>query len=446
MFLKFKKNLKCRIKNISGDHKKLKSRYERYPGEYSIDYIKSYGHLPHYLVVTESAGDRALSNNFPDNFNNAMKIPGFDNHYQLGDTIYVDVSDNHFQQLNSAISIYWLSYLSLVCKQNKINFCGIVVCLSAQTLLEKNPAYLNQLSDQFRDCIFNVEKNIGVYLPVFMSVSKCESIYGFTDFVSEYSRINTYQISGCINKGRMIDDFITSVFNRLYQQLCIARLDIIIAELADNKKTNWIEFPEMFYALQEKLHLFSNYLFCVEENKYSHNPCESLATLHGLSFSCSIVESGKVNDNLMDVNGLVSLQDNMRERNVPPGLIAKNHYPFCSKTDRNVLRGFSLVVLFLLFIFSATMVFSFSKNQALFDQIYDYDHKMINRINIGNFPVEQLESLGKIIIPIKKAVKQNSIFSLDFSHGRKLVGELEQIFKQKCTSVTHVDNQDKGCL
>lgn len=189
----------------------------------------------------------------------------------------------------------WYGFLGLLKKhrpRRPIN--GIIVALSVADLLQQGPAARQAQAGAIRARIKELHERLGSSLPVYVTVTKCDLLAGFTEFFDTLGREERAQVWGMTFPLAPADGGLAGIlaqfparFLELEQRLQ-ARLPGRLQEERDlQRRALLYRFPQQFGALEDVLHGFLTAVF--EPTRY-----EQGAQLRGVYFTSGTQEGNPI--------------------------------------------------------------------------------------------------------------------------------------------------------
>ncbi|MEK9148522.1 MAG: type VI secretion protein IcmF/TssM N-terminal domain-containing protein, partial [Candidatus Desantisbacteria bacterium] len=172
-----------------------------------------------------------------------------------------------FQEKNAPDHEEWKSFLNLL--KNHRASCpinGVIVVIPATSLLEDSPEEQEQKAKNIRQKLIHIQEVLEVRFPVFILVTKCDRILGFTEFFSRLGAAQQRQLFGWSNQASFEqpynpEDGFTEVFKKLCHEIHRWRLKFIGEGINLNLIDKLFVFPEEFQALQKPFQEYLNTIF-----------------------------------------------------------------------------------------------------------------------------------------------------------------------------------------
>jgi type VI secretion system protein ImpL len=159
---------------------------------------------------------------------------------------------------------------------------GLLIAVAADTLASQRPEELRRDTAELRKRIDETIRELGVYFPIYVLITRCDLIEGFTEFFDCLPEQTWKQVFGYINEMQpktgtqqpqpvSPQDFAT-IFAGFVERLQQLRLSIYNEEKipSETRRQKIFCFPEEFRALQQPLSTFVETLFA--ENPYQYTP------------------------------------------------------------------------------------------------------------------------------------------------------------------------------
>lgn len=205
----------------------------------------------------------------------------------------------------------WQKFLSLLVKYRKREALnGLVVTVAADKLLRSGPQSIADDGQQIRQRMDELMRVLGMKVPVYVLVTKCDLIQGMTSFCERLPENSLQQVMGFMNRDMSGDvtTFLEQLGRSIQQKLRDLRLLLFSSERAGSVNSNsgaeLLLFPNEFGVMEGNLRQFV-------ESAFSENPYQETPMLRGIYFS-SGKQEGNPYSSFLGALGLVKTQD------VPP--------------------------------------------------------------------------------------------------------------------------------
>ena len=183
----------------------------------------------------------------------------------------------------------WQKLLSLLVKyRRKEPLNGVIVTLATDRLQEAAEEQLEKEGSAIRRRIDELMRALGVRVPVYLLVTKCDLIHGMELFSRQLRASALDQPLGVINPDFLQGDqegFPERAFDTVYQRLRNLRLQMMHKPQESSAAAELLLFPEEFKTLKSALLTFASHAF-------GANPYQETPVLRGVFFS-SARQEGK---------------------------------------------------------------------------------------------------------------------------------------------------------
>ena len=167
----------------------------------------------------------------------------------------------------------WYHFLHLLRRCRPLQpINGLLLTIGADTLAVQSEAALRQEAVQFRQRLDEAQRAFGTDFPVYVLVTRCDLIAGFTEFFGSWPA-HTAQVFGYVHADRPpATPGCATVFAALLERLQHLRLALLNQESlpAAAVRQRIGCFPKEFAALEHPLCAFIDTLF--RPNPYQHTP------------------------------------------------------------------------------------------------------------------------------------------------------------------------------
>lgn len=168
---------------------------------------------------------------------------------------------------------------------------NIILCVSAQTLLSRDSsAVLEELGEQLFQQLWSTQKQTGFVLPVYLFITQCDQVEGFSAFWNAQGSETNEQMIGWSNPYRLDTafslDWVSEAFEQLLQSLQSAQLRVAAGgqEIADIDR--FMLFLHQFSQLQAPL-------TTVMKSAFARSSLQEALPLRGIYF-CGQMEQNTV--------------------------------------------------------------------------------------------------------------------------------------------------------
>ncbi|RLB23828.1 MAG: type VI secretion system protein ImpL [Deltaproteobacteria bacterium] len=201
----------------------------------------------------------------------------------------------------------WKKFLNLLRKYRKKEpLNGLIVTISADKLLQADPATLEEDGKSIRRRVDELMLALGTKFPVYILVTKCDLIQGMTQFCEHLPESALSQAMGLVNRDFSKDaiSFLGQAMDTIAENLRDMRL-LLLEKSERPIDPGLLLFPEEFENVQGGLKAFVQGAF--QENPYQETPL-----LRGLYFS-SGKQEGTPYSHFLNALGLIE------EKQILPG-------------------------------------------------------------------------------------------------------------------------------
>lgn len=183
-------------------------------------------------------------------------------------------------------SVQWYRFMQLLREHRELQpINGLILTIGVDTLLSKGPDDFRHDAAELRKRIDEAIRELGVAFPVYILVTRCDLIEGFTEFFDCFPEATRHQVLGYVNDslsrtGTAADVHLEPIFASVVDRLRQLRLAILNGETlpAAALRQKVFCFPEEFRALQPPLSTYIEALF-------TGSPYQHQAFFRGLFFS-----------------------------------------------------------------------------------------------------------------------------------------------------------------
>ena len=183
-------------------------------------------------------------------------------------------------------SAQWYRFMQLLREHRELQpINGLILTIGVDTLLSKGADDFRHDAAELRKRIDEAIRELGVAFPIYILVTRCDLIEGFTEFFDCLPEATRCQALGYVNDspsptGTAADVRLETVFASILDRLHQLRLAILNGETipAASLRQDIFCFPEEFCALQQPLSTYLDALF-------TGSPYQHQAFFRGLFFS-----------------------------------------------------------------------------------------------------------------------------------------------------------------
>ncbi len=299
--------------------KELQARWKEAVDTLKRSRLRKYGHplyvLPWYLIIGESGSGKTTaikSANLSSPLADTRTVSGISGTrnfewWFFEQAIILDTAGRYAIPVDEGRDKEeWQKFLSLLAKYRKKEpLNGLIVTISADKLLEGKKEALEEEARELRRRIEELMRALGVKVPTYLLVTKCDLIQGMTEFCNELPENLLKQAMGMLNEEGTtnVEAFVRRTVAAVGERL--RDLQLLILQKTREVKPELLLFPQEFRCLEEGLVTFARTLF--EENPYQETPY-----LRGIYFSSGRQE-GTPYSHFLKAMGL------LEERQILPG-------------------------------------------------------------------------------------------------------------------------------
>jgi type VI secretion system protein ImpL len=182
----------------------------------------------------------------------------------------------------------WYRFLQLLRHYRELQpINGMLIAVGADTLATKGPEELRVDAGELRKRVDETIRELGVEFPVYVLVTRCDLIEGFSEFFARLPEPALERVLGFVNEPAKPgqNTGFEPMYGALLERLLQLRLSLLREKIVDPTQGQKIFcFPEELRALQKPLAVFVDTLFA--ENPFQHTP-----NFRGL-FLCSAQQQG----------------------------------------------------------------------------------------------------------------------------------------------------------
>lgn len=246
--------------------------------------------LPWYMVIGESGSGKSTSLNsarLASPINDISRVQGISGTKQcewwfFEQAVVIDTAGRYAMPVNEGQDKNeWQKFLSLLVKYRRREpLNGLIVTVAADRLLDADQEQLEKDGGTIRQRIDELMRALGVRVPVYVLVTKCDLIQGVNRFCEHLPAKSLDQPMGIINQelSTDVDAFVESSLQTIDERLRNLRLQLLHLPEAKGADPALLLFPEEFDKLKQGLARFMTGAF--RENPYQETP-----VLRGMFFS-----------------------------------------------------------------------------------------------------------------------------------------------------------------
>jgi type VI secretion system protein ImpL len=176
------------------------------------------------------------------------------------EAVLLDTAGRYFSQDSSAGSdaAEWQAFLDLLRKYRKrrpVN--GVLVALSATDLLAPSLEARERHAEMVRRRIDELQRRLGIQVPVYFLVTKCDLIAGFVEFFDDLDHEGRLQVWGMTRPepvaGGRLTEWLEGEYARLLERLDARLLERLVEEREPQRRVRLFGFPRQMAGLRESL-------------------------------------------------------------------------------------------------------------------------------------------------------------------------------------------------
>jgi type VI secretion system protein ImpL len=237
--------------------------------------------LPWYMIIGPSAAGKttAIQNSgleFPFGKEGFRGVGGTRNCDWFFSTkgIFLDTAGRYISEDEDRPE--WLAFLDVLKKnRSKKPINGVIVALNIDEIINADKDRLQKHSENIRQRIDELIKNLGINFPVYFIFTKSDLIQGFIEFFGDLSEIERHQIWGASFSNQQINgEEAKELFGKEYTKLADKLFEIrnirLSGPLKREQRRKVFLFPFQFTSLQNKLTFLIGEVF--QNNPYQDNP------------------------------------------------------------------------------------------------------------------------------------------------------------------------------
>ncbi len=174
-----------------------------------------------------------------------------------------------FQDQGTADKGEWKGFLELLHKKRPhcpIN--GVLVVVPVDALLNDDDEAQQAKATNIHDKLAEIQRTLGVQYPVFVILTKCDLVLGFSEMFREFGNVQAAQMVGWSNQSPFDQVFdherFTEEFDVIYRRLCDRRLKVMRNVNSLEERGLVYAFPEEFRSLCAPLHRYLKVMFAAD--------------------------------------------------------------------------------------------------------------------------------------------------------------------------------------
>lgn len=179
--------------------------------------------------------------------------------------VIIDTAGRYLSQADPDVDAAgWSSLLGLLRSRRPRSLNGVLINVPAQLLLRGNELELESLARQTRLRLQEIHQRLGADVPVYLVISKADSITGFNEFFDTLSREESDQVLGVsFRKNQDATDIkvVRGEFETLMQRLNSQVVMRMHQERDNQRRGRILDFPLKLGQIEEHLGLFIELAF-----------------------------------------------------------------------------------------------------------------------------------------------------------------------------------------
>ncbi len=225
----------------------------------------------------------------------------------------------------------WLAFLKLLRKyrpEAPIN--GLIVAVSGDALMTRDRDELVEDARNIREKIDQLVRELGIQFPIYLLITKCDLVEGFTEFFGRLPKKRLDEIVGWTNPSWEMQDpprLVRTALAELRERLLAMRVNFLWEEERAERQRNIYLFPEEMRVFQQSLEEMCDVLF--RENQYNESPF-----LRGI-YLTSGLQSGTAVSRMLERLGLRAQATELREEK--RSYFLKEFFQSHLPSDRNLV-------------------------------------------------------------------------------------------------------------
>jgi hypothetical protein len=199
-----------------------------------------------------------------------------------------------FPEEGSSDRAEWQALLELLSRKRRncpIN--GVIVVVPADALLKDPPEQRKEKAKNIHVRLGELQRKLGVQFPVFLVITKCDFVLGFSETFREFGAVQAAQLVGWSNDGPFDQPYDHDRFERdfdaVYRRLSLRRLELLRRAAPIEERGLIYSFPEGFRALGPALQQYLSVVFAPD---IYHDPL----FFRGFYFTSGLQEGKAITD------------------------------------------------------------------------------------------------------------------------------------------------------
>ncbi len=352
-----------------------------------------------------------------------------------------------FQEENATDAAEWIHFLNLLAKHRP--YCpinGVLLVIPATSLLGDDVATRQMKARNISGKLLNIQRTMAIQFPVFVVITKADTIYGFTQFFNKLNVDQQREMFGwstaTLESGFNLNSFDQSFGQMMERVDQIRNRNLSRTHYSDDANKTYI-FPEEFGALYQPLREYMSIIF--EDSVYrapmffrGYYFTSGMQEGQPIANACkALLQKGTVIPNLEQVfskSRAFFIRDFYTEKVFPEmGLVQRAfHHVRADKIKRRVIYGLNISFVVLGAIFMTIMYRSLNARLAGPKKAIDETLTMF-RGNDGTFfsNDSDREDVYKNLKNLQEAIgagQESSVFNLFKGRQNTLTAHLQDTF------------------
>lgn len=295
--------------------------------------------LPWYMVIGESGSGKSTSLNsarLASPIRDISRVQGISGTKQcewwfFEQAVVIDTAGRYAMPVNEGQDKdEWQKFLSLLIRyRRKEPLNGLIVTVAADRLLEAGQEDLEKDGCTIRLRIDELMRALGVRVPVYVLVTKCDLVQGVNRFCEHLPAKSLDQPMGIINQDLStdVDAFVERALHTIDERLRNLRLQLLHQPETKGADPALLLFPEEFEKLKQGLSTFM-------ASAFNQNPYQETPVLRGMFFSSGRQE-GNPHSHFSRSMGLVGTEETLP--GTSKGLFLHDFFAKILPRDRSLL-------------------------------------------------------------------------------------------------------------
>ena len=176
---------------------------------------------------------------------------------------------------------------------------GLILVVAADRLLNCSEDELVEEGRQVRASIIELMEKLEIQLPIYLMITKCDLVDGFTDWCHHIPEKSLLQAMGCLNEELDQTQDVEGLLERFFDTLIgrLKQLRLLLMDRTATPSPSILEFPAEIDRLRQGLQTFAK--TALKENPYQDTP-----RVRGLYFSSSQQMTGPAHSQQLRDKGI----------------------------------------------------------------------------------------------------------------------------------------------